>query len=367
MGDGLALSMVIAAIVIAALPLLLQNGIHALWATLVLAFCGLVLYWAFATSEIPVFVITSAAVIALMGWIASQLERRTRLSLEEGGAASVTVVFAALMGGAFLEELVKKGYPAADWRYLFIGTGALLIMAAIIAIRVWRRTLPDEPVPAAANEVAATEQPEPDSAPVEQTEPFLRDVVVAREWADSEVEKTVEAHRQDLDEQFSEDLKLKERLAAFAVEQRLDEAIIDLWQELKHYPASYTLPDFRSTERLRVSNVKASRVNDLESITFTYQGHRYTIAAREWGGMGDTYRDFALHEDGNEVFGINCSLDQAATAPRYAAYDVTTFRKRGHWARMLLDLHHHLRIRSGIRTAESRYHGAAGIKGRFEE
>ena len=67
------------------------------------------------------------------------------------------------------------------------------------------------------------------------------------------------------------------------------------------------------------------------------------------------------------MFGINCSLDKSSTSPRYAAYDVTMFRKRGHWARMLLDLHHHLRIRGGIRAVESKFHGADRIGDRFEE
>jgi len=370
MAVGTALGIVVIAIVFAALPLLLQNGLRAFWATLILTIGGLVLYAAFEFTGMPLLVIISVALIVLLGWITSQLQAGTNLTVEESGAVSVTVVFAALMGGAFTEEVAQKGSLSADWRYLVIGASALFIMATMTAIRVWRRTAPDEPADKPPVEAAPSEQPAPEPAPepapTDPGEPFLRDVLAAKQWADSEVEKAVRAHERDLETEYSEDMKLKDRLAAFATEQKLDQALIDLWQELKYYPTLDPRAEIDST-RLKVSNVKGSRVNDLESITFSYQGHRYTITARDWGGTGEVYRDFALHEDGNEVFAINCSLDKVGNPPRYAAYDVKAFKTRGHWARTLLDLHRHLRIQHDIRAAESRYYGADNIKGRFEE
>ena len=366
MAVGIALGIVVIAIILPALPLLLQNGIHALWATLTLTIGGLVLYCAFAFTEMPVLVIVSIAVIVLLGWIASQLETRTHLTLEESGAIAVTVVFAALMSGTFIEDVADKGSLSADWRYLIIGAGALLIMVTMTVIRVWRRTPSIEPVDNSAEPATPSEPPAVSPAPAEESsEPFLRDVVAARQWADAEVDKAVKAHEEALETQYAEDLKLKEQLAAFAIEQKLDEALTDLWQELKYYPGSGTNVPVEA-DRLKVTNVKGSRVNDVESITFSYQGHRYIISAREWGDVGEAYLDFTLHEDGQEVFGINCSLNKSATPPRYAAYDIRAFRKRGHWARMLLDLHRHIRIQREIHSAESRYHGADSIRGQFE-
>lgn len=365
---GLALGIVVAAIMLAALPLLLQNGIHVLWATLVLTVGGLVLYSAIAFTEMPFLVVVSAAVILLLGWIASQLEKRTLMTVEESGAVSVTTVFAALMGGTFIEEVARRGSLAADWRYLFIGAGALLIMVVITVVRIWQRTPPEE-VDEVASQPTTTEeeaQPAPPAAPTDQPDPFMRDVVAARQWADSEVEKAVHAHEEALDDQYSDDLKLKEQLAAFAIEQKLDEALIDLWEELKDYPAPDTQAGF-DAERLKVTNVKGSRVNDRESILFSYQAHRYVLTTSQWGDVGDAYRDFTLHEDGNEVFGINCSLDKRSSPPRYAAYDIRAFKRRGHWARMLLDLHRHIRIKRDTRVTDSRYHGADKIKDQFQE
>lgn len=366
MAVGSALGIVIVAIMLAALPLLLQNGFHVLWATLVLTIGGLVLYSAFAFTEMPILVIVSAAVILLLGRIASQLEQRTRLTVEESGAVSVTVVFAALMSGTFIEGAANTGSLAADWRYLMIGAGALLIMVVVTVVRIWQRTPPEEPDDIASEQAEIEEQPAPEPVRTEQQDPFLRDVVAAKRWADSEVERAVHAHEEALDSQYSDDMKLKEQLAAFAVEQKLDEALVDLWDELKHYPASDMHSEI-DAERLKISNVKGSRVNDLESILFSYQGHRYALTAREWGDVGDAYRDFTLQEDGNEVFGINCSLEKSATPPRYAAYDVRAFKRRGHWARMLLDLHRHVRIKRDTRTTSSKYHGADQIRGHFEE
>ena len=365
---GFALGIVVATILLAALPLLLQNGMHALWATLVLAVGGLVLYSAFAFTEMPFLVVVSAAVILLLGWIVSQLEKRTRLTVEESGAVSVTIVFAALMGGTFIEEVARTGSLTADWRYLFIGAGALLIMVVMTVVRIWQRTPPEEVDEVAPPLLTAGEQDQPAqrAAPKDQPDPFLRDVVAARQWADSEVEKAVHTHEETLDDQYSDDIKLKEQLAAFATEQKLDEALVDLWEELKYYPGPDTQSGF-DAERLKVTNVKGSRVNDRESIVFSYQAHRYVLTSSQWGDVGDAYRDFALHEDGNEVFGINCSLDKNSSPPRYSAYDIRAFKKRGHWARMLLDLHRHIRIKRDTRATDSRFHGADKIRDQFQQ
>lgn len=247
----------------------------------------------------------------------------------------------------------------------------LLILIAVLAcVAVWyfRRDRAKERPAAALAQPESPQQPIPTAKAKHVVDPFLEEIASVKHEADAQVENATHAHEQNLEARFSEDLKLKERLSRFDREQDLDQALIGLWEEVKHYPAWIKREDFEKWDKLKLVNVEGSEAGESESISFSHETQRYTISVREWHGMeGDTYADFSLHEDGKEVFGIRCSVQYEEYGTSYRCLDITAFKKRRNWAQLLLDLHRRIRIEENKTSAEFKYFGADEIKSRFEE
>ena len=51
----------------------------------------------------------------------------------------------------------------------------------------------------------------------------------------------------------------------------------------------------------------------------------------------------------------------------YRCLDITAFKKRGHWAKLLLEMHRRIQIERNKSSAEFKYSHADEIKTRFEE
>ena len=110
---------------------------------------------------------------------------------------------------------------------------------------------------------------------------------------------------------------------------------------------------------------------DVETVSFSYDGHPYSISESQWSAPSDRdegpYADLCLRECEVEVFGISCTLEFKDSVSTYTCLSVSAFKKQGDWAKMLLDLHGRLQVARNKRRTDFKYFGASEIKAKFEE
>lgn len=202
-----------------------------------------------------------------------------------------------------------------------------------------------------------------------QDDPFLRKIVTEKLIVDEEVSKAVTEYERELDERFSDDLKIKARLSRFAKENGLDRALIAVWEEIKYYPAWSQREDFSKWNSLELGGIDGLDEGDVKTVIFvTDEGQRFILSETRSTGMeGDAYADFSFSEDGVEVFAIGCSADYEEYGVNYQCHTISAFRKRGNWASILLRLYGRTRIGREKLSAKTQYFRADEIKSRFEE
>lgn len=242
----------------------------------------------------------------------------------------------------------------------------LIVLAACAAYWYFR--------PAKANKPSATSQRVPDavapSVPQSQSseDPFMQQVASEKARTDAVIAAASQQQERELEERFADDVRLKERLSQFARANELDKALIALWEEIKHYPAWSGRSDFDKWNKLRLSEISGSKEKDTESIEFKQVDQRFKVTQRTWSGMeGESYADFSFLEDGDEVFAIGCSVDYGEYDTSYRCLNVAAFKKRGNWAKILLQYYGQIQITQNKSFAEFKYFRADEIKSRFEE
>ena len=191
-------------------------------------------------------------------------------------------------------------------------------------------------------------------------DPFLEEIASAKREADVDVDRATQTLERQLENRFSEDLGLKERLSRFAREHELDQALIAVWEEIKYYPSWVKREDFDKWNKLRLTDIEGSDEGEWNSVSFSHNGRRYSLSRKKWQGMAGTCADFSLKENGVEVFGISCSVD-------CDWLDIVTFKKHGQWAKLLLEMHRLIRIEENKSSTGLKYFRADEIKKRFEE
>ncbi len=242
----------------------------------------------------------------------------------------------------------------------------LIILIACVAYWYSRREK--------ANKTSTTSQPVPEaiapSVPQSQpnADPFMEQVASEKARTDAAVSAALQQHERELEERFAADVRLKERLSQFARANELDKALVALWEEIKHYPAWSSRDDFDKWNKLLLSGISGSEENDTKSIEFMQGTQRFKVTQRTWSGMeGDSYADFSFFEDGDQVFGISCSVDYEEYGTSYRCFDVSAFKKRGNWAKVLLQYYGQIQIAQNKSSAEFKYFRADEIKSRFKE
>ena len=140
------------------------------------------------------------------------------------------------------------------------------------------------------------------------------------------------------------------RLSEFAKKQELDQALMALWEEIKHYPARAKQKDGnRAWNRLGVEKVGGSEEGQKITVAFSYAAHQYAISSTVrdpkffFPGDEELVTDFDLLEDGKEVFAISCSKEFDEQGTSNKCLSVNAFKRRGEWAKMLIQLHGHIR------------------------
>jgi hypothetical protein len=198
--------------------------------------------------------------------------------------------------------------------------------------------------------------------------PFPHEIADARHEALDKVRREVADYERDLDGRFANDLQLKAKLSAFARENQLDHALVCLWEEVKNYPAWSRRTDLSEWNKLGVSDLAESETDRKRAVSFSWEGGRYTVNHREWRGIeGETNADLSLFEGEVEVFGISSAINYTEWSSDYQCIDITAFRRKGSWAKLLLHAYTVAEVAQQKADLELRYLGAEEIKKKFQE
>lgn len=201
--------------------------------------------------------------------------------------------------------------------------------------------------------------------PPKLDDPFLDEIATIKHQSDVEIEAATREYERDLNERFSNDLKIKERLSQFARQYELDRALIALWEEIGHYSLWSESKDIEKRNKLQLTRISGTSNGEVKTVTFDYAGSQYTISEKK-SGLGSDYAYFSLLEDRVEVFAIECFIDYEECIS-YRCESVSAFKKRGNWAKTLLQIYSRIQIESKKLSNNGRYFRADEIKTRFEE
>jgi hypothetical protein len=211
----------------------------------------------------------------------------------------------------------------------------------------------------------------PDSRPANPgSDPFLDAIEAERLNMEQKAKEEQEVYAKAIEAKVLDDEKLKSRLTKFAQENKLDTALVEVWEEMRSYPAWYDMPSWPELNRMGVENPREEPGKKFSEMIlhFTYLGSEYRIAPRELDSSEDdtSYIDLQLLENGEEVFAITCKVffDYMTL---YRPIDVKAFKKRGNWASMLVQLLAKKKLLSEKSRADWRATAARDIKKRFAE
>jgi len=163
--------------------------------------------------------------------------------------------------------------------------------------------------------------------PAQRTDPFLDSIQAERLKAERVSLAEANEYKTAVEAQVSDAQALKAKLGKFARDNRLDEALVELWD------AKY------KWNTLGIEKSREEKSDDFRNMTvrFSYQGTEYSVVSRSWSEEEDSYIDFQLFEDAEEVFSVSCAV-VFGDITRYRPLDVTAFKRRGNWASMLIQL-----------------------------
>ena len=200
-------------------------------------------------------------------------------------------------------------------------------------------------------------------------DPFLDEIVRAKQETTLQIERASREHEDQFEAQFSNDIELKQRLSQFAREQELDKALVALWNEIEHYPDWAKREDFKKLNLLEIADIDSSQGGDSRTISFSHKSHLYALSRKTRVGFidNDQYEDFVLQEDGREVFAISCSPEFDGYVTNYRCLSVTMFKKRGQWAKLLLEMFGRIQLDRKRSSFKAKYSSAGEIKKHFEE
>jgi len=204
-------------------------------------------------------------------------------------------------------------------------------------------------------------------------DPFLEGLSAFKKQTDSDIEKASSVYEQKLKSEFGEDVELRERLTRFTQEQELDTALIAFWNEVRHYAAWSKREDFRKWNKLNLTDVDGSKMGATEVISFVHSGQNFTVTAKTSRVFSSRLIELSVTESTDEMFSIQCSIEGEGDEEdgvfwdKYCFLKLAAFKKRGHWARMLLEMHRLIKTEQKKTSADYDYQGAEEIKTRFKE
>ncbi|ULA68837.1 MAG: hypothetical protein LZF62_380023 [Nitrospira sp.] len=213
------------------------------------------------------------------------------------------------------------------------------------------------------------EQPSIDVMPRSDSDAFLSEIVHAKQQTTLQIERASREDENQFETLFSSDIELRRRLSQFAREQELDKALLALWKEIEHYPDWAQREDSKTWNLLEIADIVSSQAGETRTISFSFDSHLYALSRNTCLGTFDNnqYENFVLQEDGSEVFGISCSPEWDGYGTNYKCLSVTKFKKRGQWAKLLLEMFGRIQLDRKRSSIKAKYSSAAEIKKHFEE
>lgn len=189
------------------------------------------------------------------------------------------------------------------------------------------------------------------------------------------IKNEIDVYENELNKKFSDDLEKKKRLSKFAQDNKLDEALIAIWNEIKYYPNWSNSEDFQSRNKLMISDCigsKESKNNEkIEIVQFIWEKKPYEIKYIEkkiyLPDDNETNAYFILSEENEEVFSIKTRINYNDYGNSYNCFDISCFKKQGEWYRFLLNSFKVITIQKEKWRVESKYYGAGKIKNNFKD
>lgn len=202
-----------------------------------------------------------------------------------------------------------------------------------------------------------------------EADPFLLKVASDKADIDKAVVTAVQQNENELEQRFPNDVKyvkLMEQLSQFARVNELDEALIALWEEIEHYPEWSSQEDLDKWNKLNLTGIRGSNEEDTSSVEFIRGDQQFRVRRRIQSGVEGTNASLSLFEDDNEVFTIECLFTYSDEEAKHICQRINTFKKRGNWARALLEYYGQVKIEKKKSLNDVKYFCAAEIKSHFE-
>jgi hypothetical protein len=202
------------------------------------------------------------------------------------------------------------------------------------------------------------------------TDSFLQKVASDKAEIDKATIIAMQQYENELEQRFANDVKyvkLMERLTQFARVNELDKALIALWEEIENYPEWSGQEDSDKWNKLNLIGISGSNEEDTSSVEFIRGAQQFRIRKRVQSGVEEeAIAGLSLFEDDNEVFAIDCLIFSSDEEARYICQRINTFKKRGNWAKTLLECYAQLKIEKKNSLNDVKYFCAAEIKSHFE-
>ena len=108
----------------------------------------------------------------------------------------------------------------------------------------------------------------------------------------------------------------------------LDEALIALWEEIKHYPAQSKKDDFDKWNKLNLAGIDSLSGGDINSVEFFHNSQHFKVKERTKDETPELSINLSFFEDDNEVFAIDCLVNSENEGAGYIYQRISTFKKR---------------------------------------
>lgn len=278
-----------------------------------------------------------------------------------------------LAGGIFLlgiAVIVAVGIAAIALFNNDPGVALFIIFMTFVVWAASRKTpAKKQSVVSTSNNLLQTVSP-PKDAPKDA---FEDEIETQRKQAEIEIKKAAEERKQELDEKYSADIKLKNELATFAKKQKLDVALVAVWEAIKYYPSWSKRDDFSQHQVVAGNNWAEEKIKEnnqeFQSISFKYNDVPFSIRYRESPSYMDTgyYVELMLFENNELVFHISGSKDFTDWGSQISAGLIQALKKKGTWAKFLLEAWQSVQIGKQKSETSLQYYGADKIKENFQK
>ena len=205
---------------------------------------------------------------------------------------------------------------------------------------------------------------------------FLDSIKRLSKKSENEINAKAEQYKEELAKQhaldYSAALECKNKLSQFAIEHKLDFALIDVWDDIRYYLSWSKRDDFENYLNIfDVIELEDEQNKKSKKISFNWQEHTLSISYHErssWLPDECTqHAVFTLFEGEEQVFTVDAEIDDEYGVRDYQGRSIEAFKKKGIWAEFLLQSWTVIQIKKSKWQADSKYYGLNGMKENFQE